>query len=274
MPAPAATPPTLAMVGLGNRCSRRATSPSARIRTQVRVTGPAGGVRRGPRGPRPSRRRRRPRSAPAPGPPGRPPPRRRSASSSRSIVPLAAFLRSGRFMVTVTTPSSRSTIRVSMGSAMAAEPTEIAPPGQNASSSTSTSPAVMDDHVEAQIRPGPVPTPGSARPASGRPGAGSGAAWPAATASAPVPKASDVRVFTSQKTTVRPRADDEVHLALAAPPVALEDLVAVRPRTRRRPRPRRARPRRPGGRPAADARPRARRRTRRLTAPCRAAARC
>ena len=34
IPAPAAMPPTLAMVGLGKRCSRRATSLNARIWTR------------------------------------------------------------------------------------------------------------------------------------------------------------------------------------------------------------------------------------------------
>ncbi len=62
------------------------------------------------------------------------------------MVPLAAFLRAGRFMVTVTTPSLRSTIRVSSPVAMAAayEVTVPAPEAQKASSMTSTSPAVID----------------------------------------------------------------------------------------------------------------------------------
>ena len=56
--------------------------------------------------------------------------RRRSSSSSRHMVPLAAFLRSGRFMVTVTTPSVRSTIRVSSSLAMpAAYEIRSEPPG-------------------------------------------------------------------------------------------------------------------------------------------------
>ena len=53
------------------------------------------------------------------------------------------------------------------------------------------------------------------------------------------PNASPRRVFTSQNTIVPRVAHDEIELALAHPPVAVEDRVAGAPRTRPRPRPRR-----------------------------------
>jgi len=69
------------------------------------------------------------------------------ASSSCHMVPVAAFLRSGRFMVTVTTPSRRSTMRVSSVLDIGAAYETGRASGrtlQKASSMTSTSPAMID----------------------------------------------------------------------------------------------------------------------------------
>ncbi len=114
-PAPTANPSTFAMVGLDTWCRASATSPSRRMRDRPErvgsVAGPLGSVRSAPEQKAP----------PAPvstitRSSGVSSTSSKVARSSVSILPLAAFLRSGRFIVTVTTPSLRSTISVSMGS--------------------------------------------------------------------------------------------------------------------------------------------------------------
>ena len=118
-PAPAATPRTLAIVGWGSRCSAAGdladVAHAGQAWTSLRPS-PC------PTRRRPSRSRRRHRSARARG-------RRRcaatslnTASSSFHITSLTAFLRSGRFIVTVTIPSARSTSNVSQD--MRADDTE------------------------------------------------------------------------------------------------------------------------------------------------------
>src|SRR5580698_7930468 len=122
-PAPTATPSNLAMVGLVIRCRARARSPRRRMRASPErvgsVAGPLGSERsapeqKAPPAPVSTRARSSPRSSTS----------RNVSRSSVSMTPLAAFLRSGRFMVTVTTPSLRWTIRVSMGRPYAAELSE------------------------------------------------------------------------------------------------------------------------------------------------------
>ena len=113
MPAPAAMPRILAMVGWGMRCSARITCPKNCIRTRCGSWGlpltPAGSAMSAPEQNAP----------PAPVRTSTRSSRRRATSvkvsdSSRHMRPLPAFLRSGRFSVTVTTPASRSTMIVSV----------------------------------------------------------------------------------------------------------------------------------------------------------------
>src|ERR1700722_17176191 len=150
-PAPTAKPSTLAMVGMETWCRARATSPRRRMRARPdrvgSVAGPLGSERSAPEQKAP----------PAPVSTitlssGLSSTSSKVLRSSVSILPLAAFLRSGRFIVTVTTPSLRSTISVSIG-------TDPNGWGRTASERTFDDverPVEHAGHVEADLGPVPV----------------------------------------------------------------------------------------------------------------------
>ena len=192
-PAPTANPSTLAMVGLVMWCRDRATSPRRRIRERpdcdASVAGPLGS----------------PRSAPVQNAPPAPvstmtrssglrSTSSKVACSSRSITALAAFFRSGRFMVTLTTPPLRSTMSVSIGSDPRPESFQNAP-------SITVRVGSEDRHdVKADVVV-----------ATGRDGRYAAASWrrrrclSRVTASTGVPRRSVRLVLTSQTTRTRSR---------------------------------------------------------------------
>ncbi len=112
-PAPAATPFTLAMVGLGMPAQRGRAPPDA-----PHVLEPVPGAARHPRvdevGARAEARVRR-RSPPARGRRGCARPRRTRRAARPTSSPVIAFILSGRLSVSVTTPSARSTRRSDIG---------------------------------------------------------------------------------------------------------------------------------------------------------------
>ena len=193
-PAPTAKPSTLAMVGLETWCRASATSPRRRMRARPdrvgSVAGPLGSERSAPEQKAP----------PAPVSTitlssGLSSTSSKVVRSSVSILPLAAFLRSGRFIVTVTTPSLRSTISVSMG--------------------TDPMPRRLRTHLRRPRASRPARRPRRSGPrataspaAAGRPppGGGAGAASARSRPRADGRAQSPVRAFTSQTTRVVPRA--------------------------------------------------------------------
>ena len=134
--------------------------------------------------------------------------------------PLPAFLRSGRFSVTVTTPPSRSTMMVSV---LTATPYPPPPARPQAAHRAARAPGIGSEGVfehldlEGPARPRSSPRPRRSewsrsarrsRRARAQPqprhGCAPGAAWPAVTASKGEPKRAEVRVFTSQNTRTSP----------------------------------------------------------------------
>ena len=152
-----------------------------RWQAQRHVTEPRIGTRYGTPGRRPvgvrcrhrNRRRRRHRSRPGPGRRVVAPPRRRWRSSSCHMGPLPAFLRSGRFSVTVTTPSSRSTMMVSVASDTIGQTGR----SQKASSIDLERTAGPDRHARRTGSLGPRPAAGRCAATRGQPPQRD-AAWP------------------------------------------------------------------------------------------------